>query len=127
MVYAKATPEAMRALISSALAAKALTRLADRPAFGCFLGCDSGCEAGKELVGQLLRSSRDQTIAQLGDLAADVGAGVVGQQAFRPAVFKRDNRATLGKARNAIRAFALQAETVRRRIDQASPCCQGAP
>src|ERR1700720_1890449 len=71
-------------------------------------------EFREELVGELLGGAVDEALAELGELAADLGLDVVGQERAAILVGERDRRAALGETGNAAVAFARDAIAVGR-------------
>src|SRR5438046_10182449 len=63
-------------------------------------------EIGEELVGQFLGRAVDQALAELGELAADLGFDVIAQQGTAILFGERHGGATLGEAGDAALAFA---------------------
>src|SRR5438105_13247301 len=63
-------------------------------------------EIGEELVGQFLGRAVDQALAELGELAADLGLDVIAQQGTAILFGERHGGAALGKAGDAALAFA---------------------
>ena len=66
-------------------------------------------EGAEELVGHLARGSGDEARSDLGELAADLGVGIVGQDRFAAVLGEAHVGAALGEAGHAALAFALDA------------------
>src|SRR6266852_5181759 len=73
---------------------------------------DLGREFCEEIVRRLLRRAVDQALAELGELAADLGLDVIGQERAAVLVGERHLGAALGEARDAALAFARDAIAV---------------
>src|SRR6476659_6378832 len=71
-------------------------------------------ELDEEIVGGLLRRAVDETLAKLGELAADLRLHVIGEKRAAILVGQRHLGAALGKARNTPLAFAGNAIAVGR-------------
>src|SRR3569833_1760300 len=71
-------------------------------------------EVREKFVRELLGGTVDQALAELGELAADLGLDIVGQQRAAILVAERDHGAALGETGNAALAFARDLVAVRR-------------
>ena len=78
------------------------------------LAADLVGEGGEELVGHLLGGGVDQAGADLGELAADLGLGGVGEQRHAVVVGQRHVGAALGEAGDAALAFAADGVAIGR-------------
>src|SRR5712675_2192290 len=69
-------------------------------------GRDRGGEFGEEIIRHFLGGARDEPLAELGELAADLGLDIVGEQRAAVLGLQRDDGAAFGEARDAALALA---------------------